>query len=643
MKKLFFALMVVLFATSAVAQTGLTCEDPIPVNKNYSGTISEPGEYWFTAWSYDLPLNVHFTPESDNSKLSPEIYVDFTCEPGVYDDYKLDSVINGITSFGIELPIELMCTPLHSGNKVEWDLSIGANYRDNLTECGITYNVQAFVKVYFPEAGTIRFQPDTTFTSCMETADYVTLGNTFDVIANDSDRVFVLPYSEWKKDSVQFAWEGNEPAKVWVASMECDFYPSSGGFVWTSYNVTKDKPFVLSNEAINDAVKKQDGGGVFFAKVLSEGSGKLTIQKSPLSPIQGGATLLEYGKSVTINANDSNQLFCFPRTWNATEFVASTNYVVTMYAANNIEFAPSADDDKVLANYSFIMADNDRKLQLSNTDISQLLSNAIDDYIYVRFMCNKNTTLTPIVWQPSSCASQSLLLCSGREISVPRSSSDVLYRLRYEDWNGYDINVKWTNRSKQVPVYFSSVCDFNTSSSDPNVFYYKSFKMGTTVIPVDNVNEWVANVDEDGFLYVRMNPQAAGKATFTSTKPVEEDPKISPCVENSIELKAGNQLTLNLDSAFTVYRINYAEWVAQNVTFRWSGETDLHTFIAETCQFAVAPYNKYVVDYIAIPANEEFVLDVATLSAFAGKVDEDGYLYIRFLTEKEGTLSVTNN
>lgn len=641
MKKLFFAFFAVLFAVSAVAQTGLTCEDPIPVDKNYSGTITEPGEYWFTAWSYDLPLNVHFTPENDNSELSPEVYVDFTCTPGVYDDYKLDSVINGITSFGVELPVEFMCTAINRGDKVEWDLSIGSNYRDNLTECGITYNVQAFVKVYFPEAGSIRLQPDTAFTSCMEIADYVTLGNTFDVIANDSDRVFVLPYSEWKKDSVQFAWDGNEPAKIWVASMECDFYPSSGGFVWASYNIANDQPFVLSKNAINDAVKKQEGGGVFFAKVLSAGNGKLTIQKAPLSPIKGGATLLEYGKIVEVA--DSNQLFCFPRTWkSAVEFVSPTKYVMEMYAGNNIEFVTSETDAKVLANYSFLMDGNNRTLQLSYKDLSQLLANATDDYIYVRFKCNTPTTVMPLVWSLSECAGQSLLVVPGREINVPLNSDDVLYRLRYDDWKEYEMNVKWNNRARPLPVSIASTCNFSATTASPYELHYVSCKMGTTVIPVDEVNSWASDVDEDGFIYLRMNPSVGGKATFTSTKPVEEDPETNPCVENSIELNVNAQLTLNLDSAFTVYRINYAEWVAQNVTFQWTGETDLHTFIAETCQFAVAPYNRYVVDYVAIPANGEFVLDVETLSAFADKVDEDGYLYIRFLTEKEGSLSVTS-
>ena len=66
----------------------------------------------------------------------------------------------------------------------------------------------------------------------------------------------------------------------------------------------------------------------------------------------------------------------------------------------------------------------------------------------------------------------------------------------------------------------------------------------------------------------------------------------------------------------------------------------LHTFVAETCEFAVAPYNKYVHAYVNVPAEGAAVLDAAKLAEMAAYVDEDGYLYIRFLTEKEGVLEV---
>lgn len=640
MKKLFFAFFAVLFAVSAVAQTGLTCEDPIPVNDNYVGVITEPGEYWFTAWSYDLPLNVHFTPESDNSELSPEVYVDFTCTPGVYDDHKLDSVINGFSDFGLELPLEFIADRVVINKKVEWDLFINENYRENLTSCGITHNVQAFVRVYFSEPGRISLQPDLSYQACMEKGQYVNLGDTFDIIANDEESVFVLPYSEWKKDSIQFKWLGEQSATVWVSDGDCDFAPiSTSTYVKARYNVAKDIPYKLQSHQIETAVNDWLGGGVFFAKVVANGNGKLVVEKIPLGPIQGDAILLEHGKSVDLQAND-DRVFCFPKAWKGTEFFANSNYLMNMYVSNTSEFG--IDDANVIAKYSFSKEDNNRKLQLSTADISILATSATDDYVYVRFQCNAATTLTPIRWNASYCADESILISSGNQFSVLANSRSTLYRLNYDDWKGADFSIKWTGASS-LPTYFASVCDFILSSADENVLQLTTVsRRGTANISVAKSDLWASRIGDDGFVYVRFNPTNTGKATFTSTKPVEEDPETNPCLENSIELNANAQLTLNLDSVFTVYRINYAEWVAQNVTFQWTGETDLHTFIAETCQFAVAPYNRYVVDYVAIPAKGEFVLDVETLSAFADKVDEDGYLYIRFLTGKEGNLSVTS-
>lgn len=636
-KKTFLALVVVLFATSMMAQTGLTCEDPIPVNKNYVGTIAEPGEYWFTAWSYDLPLTVHFSPESDSSKVSPEVYVDFTCVPGVYEDHKLDSVINGYSDFGIELPVEFLCDEVFRNGKVEWDLSINENYRENLTSCGITHNVQAFVKVYFSEPGRVSLQPDTAYQSCMEKSEYVHLGDTFDIVANDTERVFVLPYSEWKKDSIQFTWIGDQPATVWVSDGGCDFTPAATSvYVRAQYNIAEGAPHKLQSSQIESAVKNWLGGGVFFAKVITKGTGKLVVEKIPLGPIQGDAVLLEYGKPINLQANDE-RVFCFPKTWKSTEFNAATNFVMNMYVSNIVDFKTSSEDANVIATYAFGKDGNKRQLQLSTKDMSTLAASASDDYLYVRFQCNAATTLTPAAWNSSSCASQSILVTSGKQFSVPAKSNSVLYRLCYEDWKGYDFSVQWTGIST-LPTYFASTCDFILSSADENVLQVNTIaRRGTAKITTAKTDLWASRVGEEGFVYVRFNPTNQGKVTFTTTKPTEEDPEIitNECVEASTKLNIGDQITVNLDSAFTVYCINYAEWAAQGATLQWTGAEALHTFVAETCQFAVAPYNKYV--HLYLPITTETALD---MNALAPYVDDAGYLYIRFLTEKEGVLTV---
>ena len=636
-KRLFIALAVVLMATTAVAQTtlGQSCEDPIPVDKNYKGTIDGPCELWYTASTYDLPLNVYFSPDSAGSKISPEVYVDFTCEPGVYEDKKLDSLLTKVSIFGVELPMEFMCDGVFRNGKQEWDLSVSKTYREQLAESGITYNVNALIRVVYHESGSISLTPDTSFTSCMNN-EYVQLGDTIDILANDSDRVFVMPFTDWQNDSIQFVWVGEQEANVWLAVQYCEFTPNNtSSFVWDTYNLTSEVSHKLQSQQIVDIIKEHKEGGLYYAKVIAPVAGKFVVEKIPMSPIQGGATLLEYGKSFEVF--NADQLFCFPRVWTATEFISTANKDITMYMSAGPDFTASNDGANLIAYHSFSAQGGQYYNYISNTEMANIVKSLSDDYVYVRFQCATPTIIVPEIWDASSCANKSLMIRPNQQFSV--GSQSTVYRLLYDDWKNCIVTIKRTDNGN-LPTYIADTCEFVLSSSSPRVLKYANIKRkGTLVLDTATINSWASRVDADGYLYVRFTPSSSGNAIFEIEKLQEI---VSPCVANSIELKAGDQITLNLDSAFTIYRINYAEWVAKDNKLAWAGESQLHTFVAETCEFAVAPYNKYVVNYAVVPANGEYVLDVATLSKYADKVDADGYLYIRFLTEKEGTLSVTS-
>ena len=636
MKKFFSVLLVVLFATTMMAQSGLTCEDPISVDKSYKGTVEGPCTLWYTANTYDLPLNVHFSPLSNNSEWGPEVYVDFTCTEGVYDNPKLDSVINGMTDFGLTLPVEFLCDKVVRDGKVEWDLSINENYRENLTRCGVTENVQAFVKVYFPEAGKISLQPDTSYQTCIENSEFIRLGDTIDILSNDADRVFVLPYSEWKKDSIQFTWLGDASVDIWISDVECEFTPiATSGYVKAHYTSTATAPHKLQSDDIESAVQNWLGGGVYFAKVIAKGAGKLVVEKIPLGPIQGDAVLLKHGEPVKLQAND-NRVFCFPKAWKSTEFTSSVSSSFEMYVSNSYDFTPSVDNTNVLAAYAFAVDGKSRKLQLSAADISALGASALDDYLYVRFVCDVATTFTPELWDANSCAKKSLLISSGQTQTVLARSSSTLYRLNYNDWKGGDFTIAWTGNST-LPVYIGQDCKFQATSTDLDVLIYKTIsRRSTLTVKAEQIDTLGAYVDEQGFLYVRFNPTNKGNVTFTSLKPIEVE---SPCVLASTLLEPKAELVLNLDRAFDIYRIDYQAWLASGVKLVWTGASPLHTFVAKDCEFAVAIYHKDVVNYTEVPAEGNVILSKDILAPLGQYVDEDGYLYIRFLTELEGALT----
>ena len=633
-KKIFSALVVVLFATSMMAQTGLTCEDPIPVDSNYVGSVPGEGYYWYSATTYDLPLRMVFVPESDNCAWGPELSIDFTCVPGVYADHKLDSVIKSASAWDISMPIEFLCEKSLVDGKYVFDLSVDKRYREQLAECGITYNVTAYVQVYFPEAGEIRFRPDTVFSSCMDNAHVVALGDTIDVLPNDSDRIFLLPYPEWRQDSIRFVWNGDDAARVWLATQECDFTPvTTSAYVWNYYDLTKDKAYKLMPSDIEAAIKANNAGGLFYGKILSKSSGKLVVEKVPVTPPAGNATLLQYGKTVHVEANDSDALFAIPKTWSqATKFVPSESCILTTQLSNNYTFENATG--YYVSDFEAFTLDNELASYMTSTELTSLIRKRKDDYTYVRFITNKAVNITPMIWDNvSPCFDISYAINKNELLAITSSSSSNYYRFRYEDYKGYDLTINWTGSSK-LNVYVGDTCSYALSSSNSHVLYYKSInRKSSFVIDAATLDSWASGVDPDGYLYVRLSA-GNGNVTFMTDKP---EPSTSPCVLGSTELKLNSVVNINLASAFTVYRIDYNAWMQQAVTLEWTGVEPLHTFVAETCEFALAPYNRYVHAYVPVPAQGDWVLD---MNALAPYVDEDGYLYIRFLTEFEGTLKV---
>ena len=51
---------------TAWAQQGASCQNPIPLGRDYNATISGAGSVWYVANTFDLPLTVRFYPTNNN-------------------------------------------------------------------------------------------------------------------------------------------------------------------------------------------------------------------------------------------------------------------------------------------------------------------------------------------------------------------------------------------------------------------------------------------------------------------------------------------------------------------------------------------------------------------------------------------------
>ncbi len=526
MKHLFSTLFVVFFAASMMAQTGLTCEDPIPVDENYTATVAGPCELWYVANTYDLPLHVYFSPFTDKSPFGPDVSIDFTCTPGRYDDPKIDSLINTIADFDITFPVEFMCDLVVRNGKNEWDLSIDKSYRERMAEFGITYNVKALVKVTYYEGGEISLKPDDLFKNCMETSEPITLGDTIDILPNASERSFIVSYADWQNDSIRFVWKGEEPVRVWLAETMCDFEPSLvDPFVWNYFDVAQETPYKLYTDQMKKDIKEHTGGGLFYGKIMSPVAGKLVVEKIPMSKPKGDAELLVYGKTITIPANGVNKLYCFPKTWTSTEFASVTEYGVEMYVSNQIDFSATSEDNNVLASYAFNTEGATKMLYLSTKEISDLAAQATDDYIYVRFRSASTISITPNAWNALECLEYSVQIDPNIEKFVSNNSNATIYRLRYEDFSGYDMTIQW-NGNGILPVYVADTCSFALSAQDSHVMLYNNIaRRGSYVVTAATLEEWGTRIGEEGYLYVRFNPSVSSRVSFLTDKPAETDPE----------------------------------------------------------------------------------------------------------------------
>lgn len=642
-KKYFLALCAVVFSVAIFAQSGLSCADAITLTEDYRATINGPCELWYTATTYDLPIHVYFTPRSNTSQQGPKVEVDFTCNPGVYEDKMIDSLVNMVSDFSITFPIQLE-TELMTGNgRNEWDLSVSKTYREQLAAFGVLYPVKALVKVTYYEAGTISLTPDTAYASCVAEDKIVSMDDTVSIFANDEDRVFVFPYTTWKNDSIRFVWTGDQPATIYVAEQDCQFDASiNHPYVFSSFVTTADEPHKLYSHEMKDFISNHTGEGIFYAKVIAPVDGKLVVEKIPMAAAAGGAEMLEYGQSVQVTSGD--QLYCFPRTWTATEFVSNQSAPIQMYVSVGADFTTTDTDPNVVAVYDFELVEGKRVLQLSNTELSDVISKATSDYLYVRIAAQNALTVTPDKWEISSCLDKSYLLSPNKAHFIAVKSSSTIWRARYSDFSGYPIVISWDGTST-LPTYISETCNYTISSNNAALLVRPSFSVprrGSRTIAAEDVDAWESRIPEDGFFYVRFNPSNAGNVTFTSEKPEPEIPEVpvDSALLNTVELKVGDNLNVALDSVFTIYRINHEEWLAKGATLTWTGSEPLHVFVAETYQFAVAPYNKYVHAYVPVPAGGGVVFDKNMLEALKDKVGENGYLYVRLLTEKEGVLTV---
>ena len=507
--------MLMLASNMVLAQEpdGLTCENAIPVDTSYVGSVSAAGTYYYLASTYDLPMTCYFYPETAIEQ-APKIYVDFTCTPGVYDDPNIVEMLKAGTGWGIALPLILTFSDEYDANYNKYyALTIGESYRELMAQYNVTYNVDAIVQFVAPCAGEIRMAPDTAFKACVENSIWLNMPDTIATGLQHESDSYVLPFAEWKNDSIRFRWTGTDaPATVWIGE-DCNFEMKL-----TGDNCALDM-FVLHPDAGNgenirnfskqemlDYISLFGKGGVYYMRTVCAEEGELIVEKKPMDEAMAKAIPMAFDQASEVAADATEQVYYFPATWQ------NYNVVWTSTSSKQLtaQFSTSIDFTTIVDTYAF-----SHELSLSKKQMKTICDEATE-HVFVKFVSSVPTTITPALWDAGVCAEGADEIFVNDSVRLQRNATSTAWRINIEQWAKQDVQLYWKGTSS-MKIFLCDTCTgFTLNKSNQHVKLYKEVSIAndgsrdTLMLSKDELADVAQYADADGFMYFRFNNSATG-------------------------------------------------------------------------------------------------------------------------------------
>lgn len=494
---------------------GMSCENPIAVTEDFHIDIPIAGSFWFTAYTYDLPLHARYTVRGEYLEQKVVAYVDFRCPNGTYSDKKLEYIVTDVANgWGVEVPMkfDFQATYNAAENVTYYDVVIEDSYRELLAQFGISYNVKAYVNIITERYGSADLVPDDSFRSCIERSHWVSRPDSIVISQNTLDSIFTLPFSNWQNDSVRIRWTGTKyDVAVWLGE-GCDFPLDQYDMNVIDYfrlrpNSYKD----FSAADIQQMITLNGKGGIYYARMLTTDSAAIIIEPKPVEgPL---AEAIEMEKDQSYDIAEASQYYYFRKTWEnePLQFAATGSDPITAHFGTTPDFTVSEDDANYLGKRMFEPTPEGQTLDLSIPELQTYTKEGEYLFTFVRFDISTPTTITPQTWATSACVGNTVLLPTETTLGMRKQSYVPTYRLRHADWSKQDMDFCLDGVSYTY-LFIGDTCTFNATSSNKHVLFYKRFNgRDTLTITRDTLMSMEKYVDEDGYLYLQfMQNQTTG-------------------------------------------------------------------------------------------------------------------------------------
>lgn len=531
MKKLFFSILAVLCTMTAMAQNddyGNLCDEAVYVDSTLVQEVKPYEMYYFTANTEDLPLTVYFFPEN-NTGSDPVVYIDLTCEAGVYEDEKIRDIVDVAADMGMYFPLNLPFEKIEQDGQIVYKVSYDRSLLEIMAAFGIDYSVPAYVAFYSDIAGTIQMSNVKATTNCTDLCLRVEMQDTLHLQAN-TPAYYYFPVKEWEGSNMTFTWNGNAGVRAYLET-DCEFDTLTSRYVYEFAEKDSRELFVqkVSELAVDNYIQSSEDGNIYAMFIAPEDGqvyvgdyvdhGNITINACiknlrstaidfPTTGVEMAAKVPSKSYRLEASAIQDKNI---QLKWKTTD-----NKVTVAYFANFCGFTLDPADPDVIDTVHFVFNEEEQAMiaDIPRERVNNIVKQNTEGWLFMQIYRTEAGTFSWDEYEViyPDCDSKSILLQPTDSVEMPADYYNTSYKLVVKDWLDHEHSFTWRS-TRQAYIFIADSCSFPLAPYNIHVGKYMVVNPNDSVVMTKEDISTLSRefTDEYGNLYLRLRSTAAGE------------------------------------------------------------------------------------------------------------------------------------
>lgn len=376
-----------------------------------------------------------------------------------------------------------------------------------------------------------------------------------------------------------------------------------------------------------------------FIKVTYKSAGVISIAPDDMfTNCMDGAKFMHFGDTVRVKSKDKNRHVIVPYVqWqdDSIRYVWEGENECRLAIANKCEFDPTDATDGSIIDAAYLHA---------GKDTLKVTSDLLHQYVRDQENYPNEAGMYFVKWYSEG---PGVLKVENVPMAPPQGGATLL---RYDKATLVD-----TAKLYAIPYTWTKATLFKTPTD--HIFrmyvgtthdFQKTNAIATYQFSPSDAGHWLGLQESDmealwtqttaQYLYIRFETTAL-KTTITPT-----EWQMSECISKATPLYRPST-TIDVEKGSygaAYYRFYYREWAGGDMTFQWlSNSSTCPTFIGDNCSFTANKNDVHVLKNQTIAKKGTWTVTAENLAKWADKVDEDGYLYIRFNPGSAGQMVIS--